>query len=58
MGATTLSTSTRASELCMGLLAAGIPLSLLCDLTDVDGPSSRDILEREGQPELAWWAAG
>ncbi|WP_269203911.1 hypothetical protein [Motilibacter peucedani] len=42
----------------MQLLAAGIPLSLICDLTDVDGPSSRDILEHEGRPELAWWAAG
>ena len=59
MGATTLPTTSRpATELCMRLLAAGIPLSLICDLTDVDGPSSRDILEHEGRPELAWWAAG
>ena len=59
MGATTLTTTTRpAAELCMQLLSVGIPLSLLCDLTDTEGPSSRDILEQEGAPELAWWAAG
>jgi hypothetical protein len=57
MAATTL-TSTGASSLCMRLLGAGIPLSLVCDLTDDAGPSSRDILECEGTPDLAWWSAG
>ncbi len=42
----------------MRMLAAGLPLALLCDLTDPDMPSSREIYGREGSPELAWWAAG
>ena len=29
------------------LLRAGVPLSLLCDLADPDGPPSREILHRE-----------
>ena len=53
----TLTTHGNAAALCMRLLEAGIPLSLICDLTDVGGPSSREILEREGSPDLAWWAA-
>lgn len=58
MGATLITQTAPATALCMQLLSAGIPLSLVCDLTDLEGPSSRDILEQEGQPELAWWAAG
>ncbi|RZS89948.1 hypothetical protein EV189_1728 [Motilibacter rhizosphaerae] len=58
MGATTMGARDTSAQLCMRLLQAGIPLSLLCDLTDDGGPSSRDILEHEGQPELAWWSAG
>jgi len=55
----TATTTTRSpgTTLCMRLLRAGIPLSLVCDLTDTEGPSSRDILEREGSPDLAWWTA-
>lgn len=42
----------------MRMLAAGLPLALLCDLTDPDMPSSREIYGREGSPEVEWWAAG
>jgi len=31
------------SELVMRLLSAGVPISLLCDLADENGPSSRTI---------------
>lgn len=58
MGATTTTETSPSVALCMQLLSVGIPLSLLCDLTDTEGPSSRDILEQEGAPDLAWWAAG
>jgi hypothetical protein len=36
------------------LLAAGIPLSLLVDLADADGPDSRSICATE-QPDYALW---
>lgn len=39
----------------MGLLTEGIPLALLADLADPDGPASPVILEDEGLPEVAWW---
>ena len=42
----------------MRMLAAGLPLALLCDLTDPQGPSSTEIYDREGSPERAWWLAG
>ncbi|NHC12828.1 hypothetical protein [Motilibacter deserti] len=54
---TTGAAATSASDLCMGLLAAGVPLSLICDLTDPHMATSRDILETEGRPEVAWWQA-
>ncbi|NHC45233.1 hypothetical protein [Motilibacter aurantiacus] len=55
---TTGAAATTASDLCMGLLAAGLPLALICDLTDPYMATSRDILEHEGRPEVAWWQAG
>lgn len=39
----------------MELLNRGVPLSLLADLTDPDGPRSQEILAVEGGPETAWW---
>ena len=39
----------------MGLLTEGVPLALLADLADPDGPASPVILEDEGLPEVAWW---
>ncbi len=39
----------------MGLLHDHVPLSLLVDLSEPDGPHSQEILEAEGQPEDAWW---
>jgi hypothetical protein len=40
----------------MALLGAGIPLSLLMDLVDAEGPQSRDLIDHEvGDSEwLAW----
>ena len=38
-----------------GLLAAGVPLTLLVDLTTPDGPSSAAVLEEEGLPADPWW---
>lgn len=39
----------------MDLLHDHVPLSLLCDLTDPQGPPSAEILAEEGQPETRWW---
>ena len=41
--------------LVMNLLQEHVPLALLCDLTDADGPSSREILDAEGEPVQRWW---
>ena len=41
----------------MGLLAAGIPLSLLLDLADSAGPQSRDLAEHEtGDSSWLGWS--
>lgn len=42
-----------ASDHVMALLAAGIPLSLLCDLADERGPESAAILLDEPAPAIA-----
>jgi len=42
-------------ELVMNLLQDHVPLALVCDLTDADGPSSREILDAEGEPAQRWW---
>lgn len=39
----------------MTLLHDHVPLALLCDLTDPDGPESATILAEEGEPESRWW---
>lgn len=39
----------------MGLLSEHVPLSLLVDLADPDGPASNEILRSEGKPADAWW---
>lgn len=39
----------------MSLLQEHVPLALLCDLTEPDGPPSREILDAEGEPEQRWW---
>ncbi len=49
---------TEASTEVMSLLAQGVPLALLADLANPDGPASPAILEDEGLPEVAWWDAG
>jgi hypothetical protein len=41
----------------MGLLAAGIPLSLLIDLVDHAGPQSRDLVDHEvGDSSWLGWS--
>ena len=42
-------------KMVMDLLQEHVPLSLLVDLSDPEGPHSREILESEGQPEDSWW---
>lgn len=39
----------------MSLLAEGVPLALLADLANPDGPASPQILADEGLPDDAWW---
>ncbi len=48
---------TEASAEVMSLLAEGVPLTLLADLANPDGPASPAILEDEGLPDVAWWDA-
>ena len=42
-------------ERVMTLLQDHVPLALLCDLTQPEGPRSAEILEAEGGPEDHWW---
>ena len=46
---------TEASVEVMSLLTEGVPLALLADLANPDGPPSPAILEDEGLPEVEWW---
>lgn len=39
----------------MTMLHEHVPLSLLWDLTDPQGPVSEEILATEGEPEQRWW---
>jgi hypothetical protein len=39
----------------MSLLQEHVPLALLCDLTEPEGPASAEILEAEGEPADRWW---
>ena len=45
----------RAAADMMRLLGEHVPLTLLADLAERDGPPSPGILEKEGLPEVAWW---
>jgi hypothetical protein len=38
------------------LLRAGVPISLLCDLLDPEGPRSWHILDAEGAEPVTWVA--
>lgn len=40
----------------MRLLNEHVPLTLLADLAQPDGPASPAILEDEGLPEVEWWS--
>ncbi|HEX2550317.1 MAG TPA: hypothetical protein VHK64_01875 [Nocardioidaceae bacterium] len=51
----TKATSSTDDELVMSMLQEHVPLALLCDLTEAEGPSSAEILEAEGGPEDHWW---
>lgn len=42
----------------MRLLGGHVPLALLADLAERDGPPSPVILEDEGLPDVAWWESG
>ncbi len=42
-------------ERVMSLLQDHVPLALLCDLTEPEGPASAEILEAEGEPDDRWW---
>ena len=48
-------TSSTDDELVMNMLQEHVPLALLCDLTEAEGPSSAEILEAEGGHEDHWW---
>lgn len=54
----TLSQDRSSDTAVMRMLAAGIPIALLCDLTDPDVASSAEIYGSEGSPEMQWWATG
>ncbi len=41
--------------LVMAMLHDHVPLALLCDLTATGGPTSREILDTEGEPAQRWW---
>jgi hypothetical protein len=42
-------------ELVMSILQEHVPLALLVDLTDTEGPASAEILAEEGGPDTRWW---
>ena len=48
-------TSSTDDELVMNMLQEHVPLALLCDLAEAEGPSSAEIMEAEGGPEDHWW---
>lgn len=39
----------------MSLLHEHVPLALLCDLAESEGPTSAEILAVEGVPVEHWW---
>lgn len=42
-------------ERVMSLLQEHVPLALLVDLAEPEGPSSAEILAAEGEPTQRWW---
>jgi hypothetical protein len=52
---TTTDEPARDDEMVMSLLQEHVPLALLCDLSQPEGPTSAEILEAEGTPEDHWW---
>jgi hypothetical protein len=42
-------------DLVMTMLQEHVPIALLCDLTEPDGPTSQEILTTEGEPVDRWW---
>jgi hypothetical protein len=55
MKTVTTTTSTIEEEVVMSMLQEHVPLALVCDLTEPEGPSSAEILEAEGGPDDHWW---
>lgn len=45
----------QASAEVMALLSEHVPLALLADLAQPEGPASPTILEDEGLPDEPWW---
>jgi hypothetical protein len=52
---TTTDEPARDDEMVMSLLQEHVPLALLCDLSQPEGPTSAEILETEGTPDDHWW---
>jgi hypothetical protein len=46
---------TRDDELMMSMLQEHVPLALLCDISEPEGPTSAEILATEGAPAEHWW---
>ena len=55
MKTVTSTTAPEQDELVMDLLHQHVPLALVCDLTEDEGPSSAEILQTEGAPADHWW---
>ncbi|MDQ1629263.1 MAG: hypothetical protein QOI54_3007 [Actinomycetota bacterium] len=39
----------------MNMLEQHVPIALLVDLSNPDGPGSAEILAQEGGPDNRWW---
>jgi hypothetical protein len=48
-------TSSTDDELVMTMLQEHVPLALLCDLAEAEGPTSAEIMAAEGGPDDHWW---
>jgi len=48
-------TEEQASAEVMALLGSHVPLALLADLVQPEGPASPTILKDEGLPDVPWW---
>jgi hypothetical protein len=52
---TEAATQEHASAEVMALLGEHVPLALLADLAQPEGPASPTILKDEGLPDVPWW---